>query len=136
MLGPGKARRLEKNYLFTMGDIAERSQYDEEWFYKEFGIDGEILIAHAWGMDPVTLKDIKSHKPDKHSLSSGQVLSRPYSFSEARIVFSEMIDGLCADMFTKSLLSSRFSWWASYCSSVTLSFLKECGYLHKFSCRR
>ena len=25
-----------------------------------------------------------------------------------------MIDGLCADMFTKSLLSSRFSWWASY----------------------
>ena len=114
MLGPGKAHRLEKNYLFTMGDIAERSQYDEEWFYKEFGIDGEILIAHAWGMDPVTLKDIKSHKPDKHSLSSGQVLSRPYSFSEARIVFSEMIDGLCADMFTKSLLSSRFSWWASY----------------------
>ena len=52
------------------------------------------------------------------------------------VVFSEMIDCLCADMFTKSLLSSRFSWWASYYSSVTLSFLKECGYLHKFSCRR
>jgi DNA polymerase V len=37
MIGPGKARRLEKNYLFTMGEIAERSQYDEEWFYKEYG---------------------------------------------------------------------------------------------------
>ena len=54
MIGPGKARRLEKNALFTMGDIAARSQYDEEFFYKTFGIDGEILIAHAWGMDPVT----------------------------------------------------------------------------------
>ena len=47
MLGPGKARTLEKACLFTMGDIAGRSQWDEEWFYKKFGIDGEILIAHA-----------------------------------------------------------------------------------------
>ena len=45
MVGPGKARRLEKNFLYTMGDIAERSQYDEDFFYKEFGIDGEILIS-------------------------------------------------------------------------------------------
>ena len=114
MIGPGKARRLEKNHLYTMGEIAEKSQYDEEWFYKEFGIDGEIMIAHAWGMDPVTLKDIKNHKPEKHSLSSGQVLPRPYKYKEARIVFSEMIDGICADMFSKGLLSSRFTWWASY----------------------
>ncbi len=47
MVGPGKAHRLEKAYLFTMGDIAQKSQWDEEWFYKTFGIDGEILIAHA-----------------------------------------------------------------------------------------
>ena len=114
MIGPGKARRLEKNYLFTMGDIAERSQYDEEWFYKEFGIDGEILIAHAWGKDPVTLKDIKSYKPEKHSLSSGQVLPRPYKYEEARIVFSEMIDGLCSDMFCKYVVAGKFTWWVSY----------------------
>ncbi len=114
MIGPGKARRLEKNYLFTMGDIAERSQWDEEWFYKEFGIDGEILVAHAWGVDPVTMKDIKSYRPGGHSLSSGQVLPRPYTYQEARIVFSEMIDGICSDMFRKSVLSSRFTWWVSY----------------------
>ena len=77
MIGPGKARRLDKNYLFTMGDIGERSQGDEEWFYKEFGIDGEILVAHAWGVDPVTMKDIKSYKPGGHSLRSGHVLPRP-----------------------------------------------------------
>ena len=99
MVGPGKAHRLEKAYLFTMGDIAQKSQWDEEWFYKTFGIDGEILIAHAWGYDPVTIADIKNYKSEGHSLSNGQVLPRPYKYQEARIVLSEMIDGLCADMF-------------------------------------
>ena len=62
MLGPGKVRTLESACLYTMGDIAQKSQYDEEWFYKKFGIDGEILLAHAWGLDPVTIKDIKSYR--------------------------------------------------------------------------
>lgn len=44
-IGRGKARRLEKAYMFTMGDIAAKTQYDEEYFYKTFGIDGEILIT-------------------------------------------------------------------------------------------
>lgn len=45
-IGNGKARRLEKAYMFTMGDIAARTQWDEEFFYKTFGIDGEILVDH------------------------------------------------------------------------------------------
>ena len=114
IVGPMKARRLEKASLYTMGDIAQRSQWDEEWFYKEFGIDGEILIAHAWGVDPVTMKDIKSYHSDGHSLSNGQVLPRPYKYTEARDVFSEMIDTLCADMFAKTLVAPKFSWWVSY----------------------
>ena len=114
MLGPGKAARLEKAALFTMGDIAQRSQWNEEWFYKEFGIDGEILIAHAWGEDPVTIADIKGYHSDSHSLSSGQVLPRPYKYAEARNVLTEMIDSLCADMFSKTLVAPRFSWWVSY----------------------
>ena len=114
MIGPGKARRLEKAMLFTMGDVARKSQYDEEWFYKEFGIDGEILIDHAWGREPVTMRDIKTYHTDSHSLSNGQVLPRPYEYEEARIVFSEMIDVLCAEMFQKQVFSSTFTWWASY----------------------
>jgi len=113
-LGPGKARRLEKACLFTMGDIARKSQYDEEWFYKTFGIDGEILIDHAWGKEPVTMQDIKSYHTDSHSLSNGQVLPRPYEYEEARNVFMEMVDVLCADMFKKKILSQTFSWWVSY----------------------
>lgn len=114
MLGLGKARRLENAYLFTMGDIAQKSLYDEEWFYKTFGIDGEILIAHAWGYDPVTIADIKNYHSEGHSLSNGQVLPRPYKYQEARLVLSEMIDDLCADMFDKRLIAPKFSWWVSY----------------------
>ena len=80
-IGNGKARRLEKAYMFTMGDIAARTQWDEEFFYKTFGIDGEILVDHAWGIEPVTMADIKSYKSDGHCLSNGQVLSRPYKYS-------------------------------------------------------
>ena len=113
-IGPGKARRLQKNYMFTMGDVAERSICSEEWFYREFGIDGEILIDHAWGIEPVTMRDIKSFHPSRNSLSNGQVLARPYHFDEARIVFLEMIDILCGEMFQKHLVSKIFTWWISF----------------------
>ena len=113
-IGQGKAGRLERNHMYTMGDIAERTQWDEEWFYKTFGIDAEILIDHAWGIEPVTMYDIKHYKTDNHSLSNGQVLPRPYKYDEACIVFKEMIDILCADMYRKNLVSQRFTWWISY----------------------
>ena len=113
-IGPGKARRLENNYMRTMGDVAERTQYDEEWFYKTFGIDAEILIDHAWGVEPVRMCDIKNYRSDNHSLSNGQVLPRPYEYEEARNVFCEMIDVLCCDMYKKNLISRIFTWWVSY----------------------
>lgn len=113
-IGPGKARRLYKAYMFTMGDIAERSQWDEEFFYKQFGIDGEILLDHAWDIEPVTMADIKNYKSEGHSLSNGQVLPRPYKYQEARLVFKEMIEVLCNDLFAKNLVTRACTWWVSY----------------------
>lgn len=113
-IGSGKARRLENNMLYTMGDIAQKSQYDEEWFYRTFGIDAEILIDHAWGIEPVRMCDIKNYRSDSSSLSNGQVLPRPYKYEEARNVFKEMVEVLCADMYKKHLLSDHFTWWVSY----------------------
>ena len=100
--------------LYTMGDVAVRSQTDEEWFYRTFGIDGEILIDHAWGREPVTMQDIKGYHTDSSSLSNGQVLPRPYEYEEARNVFLEMIDVLCADMYEKHVAARVFIWWVSY----------------------
>ena len=113
-LGPGKARRLMDAQLFTMGEIATRSLDDEEFFYRIFGIDGEILIDHAWGLEPVRMEDIKSYQTVANSLSTGQVLPRPYKFQEARVVFQEMLDMLCADLFTKNLTTPALTWWVSY----------------------
>ena len=113
-IGPGKARRLERAGMFTMGDIAQRSQWDENFFFKEFGIDGEILIDHAWGVEPVKMSDIKGYRTGSHSTSNGQVLARPYRYDEARVVFKEMIDGTCTSLFTKNLTAKSLTWWVSY----------------------
>lgn len=114
MLGAGKARTLEQAGLFTMGDIAERAEWDEEWFYRRFGIDGEIVIDHAFGIEPVTMRDIKAYRPASSSISRGQVLPRPYPYEEARTVMMEMIDILCFDLHADGKQSSVFTWWVSY----------------------
>ncbi|MBR2748322.1 MAG: hypothetical protein IKD97_00345, partial [Firmicutes bacterium] len=100
--------------LFTMGDVGAKSQYDMEWFYKNFGVDAEILVDHAWGVEPVTMEDIKGYRSDSHSLSNGQVLPRPYHYGEARNVLREMIEALAYDMFKKKIVSQVFTWWVSY----------------------
>ena len=108
-IGIGKSRRLMKAGMETMADIAQRSLFDEEYFYREFGIDAEILIDHAWGIEPVTMAEIKNYHSDSHSLSNGQVLPRPYSYEEARVVFMEMIDHSCADLFNKDLITDNLT---------------------------
>lgn len=113
-IGPGICRRLERAFMFTMGDIAQRSQFDEELFYRMFGIDGEIIVDHAWGIEPVTMQDIKSYRSTSHSLSNGQVLPKPYEYEPARNVFREMVETLCTDMFTKRVVARSFGWWVSY----------------------
>ncbi|MBE6007241.1 MAG: DNA methylase [Sarcina sp.] len=113
-IGPGKASHLYRMHLYTMGDIAARSQWDEAVFYREFGIDGEILIDHAWGIEPVTMADIKKYRSSDHSISNGQVLPRPYEYEEARVAFAEMIELLCAQMFKKNMVCRGVTWWVSY----------------------
>ncbi|MDD7543922.1 MAG: DNA methylase, partial [Peptoniphilaceae bacterium] len=76
-IGSGYAKTLEKNGLYTMGDIArcsigpEGSRFSEELLYRLFGINAELLIDHAWGWEPVTISDIRSYQPSTNSISSG-----------------------------------------------------------------
>ncbi|MBQ9031703.1 MAG: DNA methylase [Parasporobacterium sp.] len=114
MIGRGKARRLQAAGMYTMGDVAQRSQWNEEWFYKTFGIDGELIVDHAWGVEPVTIREIRQFRPVSRSLSSGQVLPRPYSFEEARLIMKEMIENLCMDLVARNQISDTFSWWVGY----------------------
>lgn len=106
-VGHGTARRLAEYGMFTMGDIAECSEKDEELLYRLFGVNAELLIDHAWGYEPCTIADIKSYRPKSSSLSSGQVLMRPYTNAEARIIVREMTDVLSLDLVDKGLVTDQ-----------------------------
>ena len=113
-MGEGKTHRLAKYGILTMGDIARTSIVDEEFLYRLFGIDAEIMIDHAWGIEPCTIADIKAYKPKAHSLSVGQVLPRPYTYDEARLVFAEMVEQLSMDLVKKGLATSCLTFWVSF----------------------
>lgn len=106
-VGPGIARRLERNELYTMGMVARCSIQNEELLYKLFGVNAELLIDHAWGWEPCTLAAIKSYRPESNSLSSGQVLQCAYSADKARIVVQEMADAMALDLVSKQLVADQ-----------------------------
>ena len=113
-IGRGTARRLSKMNIHTMGQLARESLYNEEAFYKEFGINAELLIDHAWGIEPTLMSDIKNYKPSSNSLSSGQVLSEPYPTDKAKIIVREMTDLLVLDMIRKGYVSDSFTLMINY----------------------
>ena len=112
-IGSGYRRRLESAGLYTMGDIARCSlgkpgeYHNPELLFDLFGINAELLIDHAWGVEPCTIKDIKSYVPENNSISSGQVLQEPYSFDKAKLVVREMTEGLVLDLVKKGLLTDQ-----------------------------
>lgn len=112
-VGPGYAKKLEANGLYTMGDIArcsigrETDYYNEELLYKLFGVNAEILIDHAWGWEPCTIADVKAYKPENRSIVSGQVLQCPYEFEKAKLVVREMADALSLDLVDKGLVTNQ-----------------------------
>ena len=113
-IGRGIARRLEANGMFSMGDIARRSLTNQKWFYREFGVNAELLIDHAWGIEPVTMDLVKAYRPETRSMSSGQVLQRPYKWDEARNVVREMADSAALDLVEKDLVSNQLTLTIGY----------------------
>jgi len=108
MVGAGTARTLEKYGIKTMRQIAN---VNEDFLYHLFGINAELLIDHSWGKEPVRISDIKNYKTHTKSLTSGQVLSRDYNFTDGRLIVKEMADLLCLDLVDQNLITN----------SVTLS---------------
>ena len=106
-IGKGTERRLASLGLYTLGDVARRSLTDEESLYRTFGVAAELLIDHAWGWEPCTMEWIKSYRPVTSSLSSGQVLTRPYSADEAALIVREMTDLLALDLVEKKLVTDQ-----------------------------
>ena len=110
-VGPGTVRRLEGAGITTMRQITE---VNEDYLYRLFGIDAELLIDHAWGREPVTIEDIKAFKPKHNSLTSGQVLGAAYDWDKARLVVKEMADLLCLDLVDKGLIAQSITLHIGY----------------------
>ena len=106
-VGPGIANRLAKYGIMTMGDIARTSLKNEDFLYKLFGVNAELLIDHAWGYEPCTIDYIKQYRPSNTSLSSGQVLHVPYDTDKAKIVLREMADSISLDLVEKHLVTDQ-----------------------------
>ncbi len=112
-VGKGIARKLETYGMYTMGDVArcsvgKQTDYkNEDLLYRLFGINAELLIDHAWGWEPTEIADCKVYTPEAKSLSQGQVLSRPYTAAEGRVVVQEMADQISLDLVRKGFFTDQ-----------------------------
>ena len=104
-VGAGYLKKLTENNIYTMGDIARTSINNEQLLFRLFGINAEFLIDHAWGIEPVTMQDVKTYKPTSASLGSGQVLHCPYTYEKAKIIVKEMLDNLILELVRKEYVT-------------------------------
>ena len=105
-IGKNTEAHLNKLNIFTMNDLLKK---DEHLLYKEFGINAKILIDHALGVEPLTIKDIRDYQPKTESLSTTQTLLKDYSYEDALKVLIEMLDGLSLELIKKNCLTSNLS---------------------------
>lgn len=103
-ISTGISNRLAKHNIYDMKGI---TQCNEDILYKEFGINAELIIDHAWGKETCLMSDIKNYKTKSKSISNSQILPCGYKYEDARLVFCEMIqegcyrlmrDGLATDL--------------------------------------
>ncbi len=106
-VGRGIANRLLPYGIRTMGDIARCSLNNENFLYKLFGANAELLIDHAWGWEPVTMPMVKSYRPEAKSISNGQVLQSAYIADKARNVVLEMADNVALELLDKHLVTDQ-----------------------------
>lgn len=106
--------------MYTMGDVARCSLgspgefFCEDLLYKLFGVNAELLIDHAWGYEPCTIAHIKAYKPTTNSVSSGQVLTCPYTFEKTRLIVKEMAELLALDLVEKRLTTNQLTLTIGY----------------------
>ena len=106
-IGSGTARRLEREYIYTMGDLARYSECGEDRLFRIFGVNAELIIDHAWGWEPTTLAAIKAYRPESSSISQGQVLPKPYPAEKGKLICREMTDQLSLELVRKGLAADQ-----------------------------
>ncbi len=110
-VGAGTAKRLSQMGIHTMGQLALAPQ---DPIYEAFGVDAEILIDHAWGIEPVRMEHIKAYRPQTHCLANAQVLGSDYPFVEARTIIKEMADAVALELVERRKAATSVVVWVNY----------------------
>ena len=113
-IGPGIAAHLGRMGIHTMGDLARLSLQNEEIFFREFGVDAEILIDHAWGIETCGMEQIKAYKPATKSLANGQVLPRAYTWEEGRLAIKEMTEQVVLGLVEQGYVAEGVTLYVGY----------------------
>ena len=116
-IGSATAKRLAKIGITTMRGIAEA---DEDLLYRIFGIDAELMIDHAYGIEPARISDIKGYKNKSHSLSRGQVLMRDYNYEEGELIIKEMTELLCHELSDAGMVTKNVSILVGYSNALRM----------------
>lgn len=110
-IGKGIAGRLHK---YGVVDLHGITTVPEDRWYKEFGVNAELLIDHAWGHEACTMKEIHMYRPAKHSLSRGQILLRDYTYEECFVPLREMVESLLLELIAEEALTKYISLGVRY----------------------
>ena len=110
-ISKGTVNRLEKLGIVDMEGITKAH---ENLLYKEFGVNAELLIDHAWGKETCLMADIKKYKRKSKSISSSQILPCNYNFNDAKLVMREMVQNGCYELYKQHYVTSLLHLNISY----------------------
>ena len=98
-----------ESHLAKLGiyDMEGIRKCPEEIMYKEFGVNAELLIDHAYGREPTRMEHIKNYKSASNSVGTNQILPAPYEKKDGLEVVLSMVEALSLDLAGRGLVSSR-----------------------------
>lgn len=114
-IGKGIAKRLARYGLYDLYGVAH---FEPKLLYKEFGVNAEYLLDHAWGRESCTIEEINNYRVKEHSISTSQVLFKDYQYADALVVLLEMAELLSLELVKKNLVCSAIG--------LTVKYSKDC----------
>jgi DNA polymerase V len=110
-IGEGITRRLMHLGCFNLYDVAHTK---EEILYKEFGKNALFLIDHSKGIEPCTIKECHEYKSKDKSLSNSQILFSDYNYTDALLVFKEMVETNLIELISSNLYTNSIDVFIGY----------------------
>jgi DNA polymerase V len=114
-IGRGIAKRLD---LYGIYDLKGITKINKDVLFKEFGINAEILLDHAYGIEPCTMQEIKNFKTKSNSISNSQILFEDYNFENAFTAVKEMVDMLSLELTEKNMVTNTIYLSIGYSKNI------------------